>query len=298
MPSCLKKLNNYSAYRTNFCVNERVKEFDVCSKSFKRGYTSCDFISKNFKNEEFITTGWIKANFPTDWSDAIKQSVKRFIYNKVSKFNSNLNISESDFCLEKYHTFVSNEQHLNVINSFRGKFNFFGCGGIPLSELGIPFTDLDGFVNNTLQTSVKFSTNKKKFGFKFDKFWIRIIRPKINDNNPPHKDSHLQRLKHLVNIYLPLAGSNEHSSLPVITGSHLESDREYIVSESPCYIYGKSNTVPCIVHREKGLNLFTPNPSQEEILLFSSHLIHGGGINDNADTTRVSLEMRFSPVNI
>ena len=77
-----------------------------------------------------------------------------------------------------------------------------------------------------------------------------------------------------------------------------ESDREYIVSESPCYIYGKSNTVPCIVHREKGLNLFTPNPSQEEILLFSSHLIHGGGINDNADTTRVSLEMRFSPVNI
>jgi ectoine hydroxylase-related dioxygenase (phytanoyl-CoA dioxygenase family) len=39
--------------------------------------------------------------------------------------------------------------------------------------------------------------------------------------------------------------------------------------------------------------MITPNPSLGEVMIFTPHLIHGGGVNYNQDTTRVSLEMRF-----
>ena len=49
------------------------------------------------------------------------------------------------------------------------------------------------------------------------KFCIRIVRPQRNtDNNPPHRDVWLDRLRNAINIYLPLAGSNNKSSLPII----------------------------------------------------------------------------------
>jgi len=36
-----------------------------------------------------------------------------------------------------------------------------------------------------------------------------------------------------------------------------------------------------------------PNPGENEMLLFSPYLVHGGGYNFNTDMTRISLEMRF-----
>ena len=73
----------------------------------------------------------------------------------------------------------------------------------------------------------------------------------------------------------------------------MELESEYIVSGSPCYVKGKRFTVPAVVHRDGGLNLITPNPQEKEIMIFDPHCIHGGGINSNKNTTRVSLEMRF-----
>jgi ectoine hydroxylase-related dioxygenase (phytanoyl-CoA dioxygenase family) len=96
-----------------------------------------------------------------------------------------------------------------------------------------------------------------------------------------------------LNVYLPLAGSDENSSLPIIPKSHLEKESEYIISDSPCYVNGKKYTVPCIVHRNKGLDMITPNPNEGEIMIFTPNLIHGGGVNNNPNSTRVSLEMRF-----
>ena len=51
--------------------------------------------------------------------------------------------------------------------------------------------------------------------------------------------------------------------------------------------------VPAVVHRDKGLNMVTPNPDLNQIMFFTPHLIHGGGVNTNKNLTRVSLEMRF-----
>ena len=153
---------------------------------------------------------------------------------------------------------------------------------------------MDEFVCSTISANRPISCKIKRFGLiPYGKFWIRIVRPNSNDNNPPHKDSHLKRLRKCVNIYLPLDGSNSNSSLPLVPKSHNEKETNYIISSSPCYVNSKKNTVPCIVHRDKGLDMICPNPSNKEIMIFTPHLIHGGGVNSNQDTTRVSLEMRF-----
>jgi ectoine hydroxylase-related dioxygenase (phytanoyl-CoA dioxygenase family) len=39
--------------------------------------------------------------------------------------------------------------------------------------------------------------------------------------------------------------------------------------------------------------MIRPNPSENEVLVFSPYLVHGGGYNTNIDITRISLEMRF-----
>ena len=39
--------------------------------------------------------------------------------------------------------------------------------------------------------------------------------------------------------------------------------------------------------------MITPNPAFDEVLVFTPYALHGGGVNLNKDTTRVSLEMRF-----
>jgi len=52
-----------------------------------------------------------------------------------------------------------------------------------------------------------------------DRFNIRVVRPRSGDNNPPHRDVWLDHLRHLINIYAPLAGSNARSSLPIAPGA-------------------------------------------------------------------------------
>ena len=39
--------------------------------------------------------------------------------------------------------------------------------------------------------------------------------------------------------------------------------------------------------------MIRPNPTENQLMLFSPYLIHGCANNDNLDTTRISLEVRF-----
>jgi prepilin-type N-terminal cleavage/methylation domain-containing protein len=58
----------------------------------------------------------------------------------------------------------------------------------------------------------------------------------------------------------------------------------------PSFLQSKNEATVAAV---KGLNLITPNPGPEQVMVFTPYTIHGGGYNFNKDTTRVSLEMRF-----
>ena len=279
-------------YHLSYKINDTVKTFDVSSSSFKRGERTVTFDPTLFSDPELLETGYIIRLFSPIWKDKIEQSIRSFVAKKMIKTGVVFDDKQLEtFCLDSYHNYVNDAQHKQIVNSFRG--GIFGTGGISLDKLGIDYKELDGFVNTVIKSNKLLSCKVKKFGLTFGKFWIRIVRPNSNDNNPPHKDSHLKRLRNNVNIYLPLAGSNKHSSLPLIPGSHLENESEYISSSSPCYVNGKKNTVPCIVHRNSGLDMICPNPKNNQIMIFTPHLIHGGGINSNKDVTRVSLEMRF-----
>lgn len=276
----IKPKNN--SYNFTYQINERVKCLEVNAKTFTRGKSEITFVNDIFDSEKMIKEGFIVTSLPHGWFSKIYSAINNYINSKINN---------SNFKLDQYHTFVDNEQHNKIVNSFRGGAT--GLNGIPLKELGISSHDMDDFINTTVKSKSRLSCNIERNGMKLDVFWIRIVRPNTVDNNPPHKDTHIERIQKNINIYLPLAGSNEKSSLPLVPGSHMEKESEYIISSSPCFIKDKQFTVPAIVHRDKGLKMITPNPDRGEVMMFTPHLIHGGGANDNDNVTRVSLEMRF-----
>ncbi len=277
-----------NTYHLRYKINDHEKVFDVTSKYFRRGENNCIYNEmSHYNNDEFVDSGFIIRSLPVGWFTKINNAITNY----VSVLLEKQDIDTSGFTLEKYHKYVNTLQHKNVVDSFRG--GMLGVGGIHLDYLGIPYKELDSFITENIEGNYNFSCHYRRYGLSLKHFWIRIIRPNSNDNNPPHKDSHIKRNRNMVISFLPLAGSNKKSSLPVIPGSHLEMESEYIISASPSYVDGKRFNVPSIVHRNKGLNLTTPNPSPNEIMIFNPYLIHGGGINRNTDTTRVSLETRF-----
>lgn len=274
-------------YALDYTINGRCFNFDISSKSFEYGKLVNTFDYELTEDAEIRSNGYTVRSFPSLWHRNIVAAITELICEKIANYKHKY---PNGFSLDKYHEWVDDDLHGKIISSIRG--GIFGMNGIPLESLGIPYRELDEFINDTVRSN-GLSCHYKRYGLSLKHFWIRIVRPHVTDNNPPHKDSHLRRIQKNINIYLPLAGSDENSSLPLIPASHLELDSEYIISGSPCFVNERRFTVPAIVHRKRGLDMITPNPSENEILIFTPHIIHGGGINFNNNTTRVSLEMRF-----
>ena len=277
-----------NTYNMSYSINGVRKCFDVTSKHFSRGKDLCLTKDTN-KNEKISNIGYTVEKLPNNFFEKIKNSISNFIFNELKKQN----INPENFDIENYHTYVDDITHLKLIKNLRG--GIFGIGGIDLSYLGVNYLEIDDFVNDIVLPNKKISCVYNLFGLKIKHFWLRIVRPNKLDNNAPHKDTHINRLSSpdIVNIYLPIVGSNEKSSLPLIPYSHLEKENEYIISKSPCFINGKKFNAPALVHRNKGLDLITPNPDYGQVMIFNPSLVHGGGSNDNLDQTRISVEMRF-----
>ncbi len=94
-------------------------------------------------------------------------------------------------------------------------------------------------------------------------------------------------------VLVPLAGSTESSSVPLVPESHRWKESEIERTLDGARTNGQSYTVPAVVGAKRELRLVRPNPGTNEVLVFSPYLIHGGGGNRNPDQTRVSLELRF-----
>jgi ectoine hydroxylase-related dioxygenase (phytanoyl-CoA dioxygenase family) len=207
----------------------------------------------------------------------INGMIKTFVENETGK-------SLPHFTLEKYHEFCSdNDTHLKVVS------NFQKC--LPIKDFPVDFKLLDDRISEICGTSVTANHPHQEAS---QKFCIRIVRPqRKTDNNPPHRDVWLDRLRNAVNIYLPLAGSNLKSSLPIIPGSHLWKESEIERTIAGSKVNDVVFTVPCVVGSVYGLKMIRPQPGINEVMVFSPYLIHGGGCNLNEDVTRVSIEIRF-----
>lgn len=206
----------------------------------------------------------------------VNDLMQRFIRNEIYF------ITKKDILLENYHNEITNEEHTAILNSMPYKKNMYP----DVKE----FSDyLEKMVSEILGESVKIFN---------DDLWFRICRPsKLNDNdyNPCHRDVYLDFYRNIVNIYLPVVGSNEKSSLTVASGTHKWSESDTMVTSGGAHFktQNKKYSVDAIVASKMPIEMIRPDPSVSQLMLFSPYLIHGCAQNNNEDTTRISLEVRF-----
>jgi hypothetical protein len=198
----------------------------------------------------------------------------RFMQNEIKI------ITGKDINLQNYHDMITSEEHSKILNSMPYKKNMYPN----ISEFSVY---LETYISSILNEPVKIFN---------DDIWVRICRPSSisdNDFNPCHKDVYLDFYRNTINIYLPIVGSNEKSSLKIQPGSHKWSESDTIVTKGGAYIKGKQYSVDAIIASKTLLNMIRPNPSESQLMLFSPYLIHGCSDNGNENMTRMSLEIRF-----
>lgn len=193
-------------------------------------------------------------------------------------------VLDESFSLDQYHSYCDSQQmHLSVIEFLRGR--------AAIENFPIDYRLLDDKVSEVCEKQVSCKVQSQiASGF----FFIRLVRPMpCQDYNPPHKDVWIDRLRHGLNLYLPLAGSDENSSLALVPGSHLWNESVISRTLPGTHVNGVAFSVPSVVMPDDALKMDRPKVVTGQALLFSPYLIHGGAVNFNRDTTRVSLEMRF-----
>ena len=70
-------------------------------------------------------------------------------------------------------------------------------------------------------------------------------------------------------------------------------ENEIVRTKCQSIMEGRQYSVNCIKSWKEKNNLELLTPKSGEMLIFSSHLIHGLGLNNNLDETRISLEFRL-----
>lgn len=189
--------------------------------------------------------------------------------------------------LSKYHHVVRNyDDHFKVIartrDLFPNDFNFPIDDLLPkFSELlGIPLTDINPHHGRKMHIIV------------------RINRPGSTDYNPPHKDVYQAvdidgYIPQFVNLWIPICGVTERSSLPLAPGSHLIPEDKVLRTFAGGVVEGNKYGVRTIKEWDGSNKLERPHVNYGEVLFFSSHLVHGLAINEEPDNTRVALEFRL-----
>lgn len=124
-------------------------------------------------------------------------------------------------------------------------------------------------------------------------FHFRVVRPQSRDNNPLHRDVWLPDYADCINLYIPVAGSNEKSSLILLSGSHLWPESKVERTVQGAIINGAKFNVPAVTKVHGDYQVVRPNPQPNEVLVFSPYLVHGGAVNLNDDKTRISIELRL-----
>lgn len=188
--------------------------------------------------------------------------------------------------IQSYHKDVTELQHKKIISTI---YNSSGRG-VDISSIDFDFSIIEKRISeicNRSNLSCKMPINDNK------EFYIRLVRPTNGlDANPPHRDVWIPRLKNAVNIHFIVAGNQEDSTLAVLPCSHLWSESDIERTVEGAIINGTNYQVPSVVNTKKSMNLIRPRMLDNDVLVFSPYLIHGGGPN-TSNVTRVSLEMRF-----
>ena len=185
------------------------------------------------------------------------------------------------FSLDQYHTIIRDfAHHLQTIE----KTKLLNVGDFPV-DIKILEERISEICQVKLEVKNPFD-NQSVFHF-------RIIRPNTNDNNPLHRDVWLEDYDNCINLYIPIAGSNEDSSLILIPGSHRWAESKIEKTKMGAIINGVKFNVPAVTAIHSDFTAVRPNPGKNEVLIFSPYMIHGGAINLHPTKTRISIEVRL-----
>lgn len=121
---------------------------------------------------------------------------------------------------------------------------------------------------------------------------LRLSRPGSFDFNPPHRDSYLDFYRGTLNVWLPLLGCSENSTLPVVPGSHLWPEDQVERGVSGNLFNGLRFNVPIVFSGPAPLAFVRPKVALGQALVFTPNIVHGAAINLAPDTTRMSMELR------
>ena len=187
-----------------------------------------------------------------------------------------------DFDITQYHKAVGGDTalHLAIIAQTK-EFKH--------SQFPIPLPVLENYLGEACGQPIS------AYNYHADErvFHLRIVRPGRADHNPLHRDVWLPEYRDGLNIYLPVAGSTDRSSLTLVPGSHYWPENAVERTERGAIYHGVPYTVPGVLRPTRPLDIIRPNPGPGEVLVFSPYLLHGAAANLNEDATRISLEMRF-----
>lgn len=198
-----------------------------------------------------------------------------------------LGFKPETFLLDRYHEFVrSNEDHMKIVSRTRDlfpkDFNFDLDELVKKFEafLGFSLTDKDPASGQPLHVIV------------------RINRPNSNDFNPPHKDVYEvfdgdAELSSFINMWIPVCGVTNKSSLPMVPASHLLSEDRILRTRIGGLIAGNKYRVRLVKEWDGKNTLTRTDVKYGDVLCFSPYLVHGLAVNEEEHLTRVSLEFRL-----
>ena len=183
--------------------------------------------------------------------------------------------------LHQYHTCIQNpEQHMNAVEETKL---------LSVHDFPVPISYLEDRISEICQTTL--ITRNPFDGQRI--FHFRVIRPGRTDNNPLHRDVWLEDYDDCINLYIPVAGSSELTSLMIIPGSHLWPESHVERTVSGADINGVKFNVPAVTDIRPDFTVIRPSPEENQVLVFSPYLIHGGAVNSSSDRTRISIEIRL-----
>jgi hypothetical protein len=186
-----------------------------------------------------------------------------------------------DLSLEQYHVVARTQQeHLAAVE--KTKLLSVNDLPLPISEIEERISAICGV---PLRTRNPYDDQSV--------FHFRVIRPNSADNNPLHRDVWLEDYAACINLYIPVAGSNARSSLILLPGSHYWPESRVEKTVSGAVIGNVRFNVPAVTAIEGAYTVVRPDPKENEVLVFSPYMIHGGAVNLNANETRISIEMRL-----
>jgi hypothetical protein len=248
---------------------------------------------KSIGSESVLLQNDIDLTKNTDWS-SVGFSIEKFLdTNTFQIFEGNtydllikcwkiagLDIPQH-FELDQYHVIASdNSTHLGAVEKTKL---------LPVLDFPIDIKILEERISDICSEELEVKNpfdNQSVFHF-------RVIRPNTNDNNPLHRDVWLEDYKDCINLYIPVAGSSELSSLILLPGSHHWAESKVERTQSGAIINGVKFNVPAVTSILCDFEAVRPNPQKNEMLVFSPYLIHGGSMNFDQTKTRISIEIRL-----